>query len=209
MIKNIVFDMGGVLINFDADKILDNNKIFDEADREICKKMVFKSQEWLDYDRGTCEKSDFHNFLDKMPPHLSKIFTHILLDECFAEKQMPPYEFMDEFIGRLKNAGYKIFLLSNAGQDFYHYSKFVKCFRHFDGCFVSSDYKLLKPEPEIYSKFHEVFGLIPSECVFIDDVQANIAGAKNAGMNGICYSNDRQEISELETELKKLGVNFD
>ena len=209
MIRNIVFDMGGVLMCFDADKILDNNGILDPLDREIVKDKVFHSPEWREYDRGTVEKESFIRFIDELPEHLRGLFRHILLEECFAEKQMPVYTFMEPFIGRLKKAGYKIYLLSNAGQDWYHYSKFNPCFKHFDGTFVSSDYKLLKPEPEIYEKFLDVFHLEAAECVFIDDVQANIDGAINAGMNGICYSSDRQNVSDLEKELNKIGVNVD
>ena len=208
MIKNIVFDMGGVLLSYDPDLVLDNNNILDESDREFMKKEVFGSLEWQEDDRGTVTKDSFNRFVDIAPGHLKSFIRRLLIDECFGEMQMPVFEWMDEFIGQLKAAGYKIYLLSNAGQDFYQYSKKITALRHFDGKFVSSDYKLLKPEKEIYEKFLEVFDLVPEECVFIDDVQRNIDAAVECGMYGICYTSQNSDSSELRTELEKAGVKF-
>lgn len=207
MIKNIVFDMGNVILCYDAQTIL--GKYLDkQEDIETFRQVLMGSFEWQEYDRGTMDKYDFIPVIETMPAHLQALAKKIVLDQCFAEKEMPPFPQTEELILKLKEKGYGIYLLSNAGKDFYHYSKFKPALQHMDFCFVSSDYKLLKPEPEIYEKFFAVTGLDRSECVFIDDVPANVQGSINAGMDAICFTPSRQDISELYAALRERGVDI-
>lgn len=207
MIKNIVFDMGNVILCYDAQTIL--GKYLDkQEDIDTFRRVLMGSFEWQEYDRGTMDKYDFIPVIETMPAHLQALAKKIVLEQCFAEKEMPPFPQTEELILKLKANGYGLYLLSNAGQDFYHYSKFKPALQHMDFCFVSSDYKLLKPEPEIYEKFFAVTGLDRSECVFIDDVPANVQGSIDAGMDAICFTPSRQDISELYTALRARGVNI-
>ena len=207
MIKNIVFDMGNVLLCYDVNAIL--GKYLDkQEDIDTFRTMLMCSFEWQEYDRGTMDKYDFIPVIEKMPAHLQALARKIVLEQCFAEKEMPPFPQMEALVKQLRENGYGIYLLSNAGQDFYHYSHFKPALQYFDFCFVSSDYKLLKPEPEIYEKFFSVTGLDRSECVFIDDVPANVQGSINAGMDAICFTPSRQDVSELYTALRERGVQI-
>lgn len=207
MIHNIVFDMGNVLLCYDADAIL-GKYLDNQSDIDIFKKELMGSHEWQEYDRGTVEKSSYIPIIEKMPSHLQTLARRIVLEQCFAEKEMPAYPQTEELVRKLREKGYGIYLLSNAGQDFYHYSKFIPALRYFDFCFVSSDYKLLKPEPEIYEKFFSVTGLDRSTCVFIDDVKANVQASIEAGMDAVCFTPSRQDISELYTALRERGVEI-
>lgn len=207
MIKNIVFDMGNVILCYDAQTIL-GKYLDNQEDIDTFRRVLMGSFEWQEYDRGTMDKYDFIPVIETMPPHLQALAKKIVLDQCFAEKEMPPFPQTEELILKLKANGYGLYLLSNAGQDFYHYSKGKPALQHMDFCFVSSDYKLLKPEPAIYEKFFDVTGLDRSECVFIDDVPANVQGSIDAGMDAICFTPSRQDISELYTALRERGVNI-
>lgn len=71
---------------------------------------------------------------------------------------------------------------------------------------ISADYKLLKPEKEIYLALYEKFSLNPEECFFIDDVQKNIDGARETGMDGHCYYHGDIEI--LKAALKEKGIKL-
>lgn len=200
--------MGNVLILFNYKQILARHGITDEKETELIKKTVFDSFEWREYDRGTVEKSAFIPVIDSLPPHLAKLMHRLVLEQCFALNEMPPFDDMADIIQQLKQNGYKIYLLSNAGKDFAIYSKNIRALDYFDGKFVSSDYKLLKPEKEIYDKFFEVFELNPSECVFIDDVQANVDGSKKCGMDAICYDSYYQPRQDLIDALRQRGVKI-
>ncbi|MCJ7486149.1 MAG: HAD-IA family hydrolase, partial [Candidatus Aminicenantes bacterium] len=104
-----------------------------------------------------------------------------------------------------KAAGYKTLLLSNTDSE-----RFVFV-RHrfpeimfFDDYVLSYELKLLKPDPAIYLAAARLAGTLPGECVFIDDMEENIAGAVATGLAGIHY---RPE-TDLAAELKKLNLNF-
>ena len=199
--------MGNVLILYDADKIL-RRYLDNQEDIDIIKNQIMASREWQEYDRGTVEKDSFLPLIRALPAHLQTLVHRILLEQCFAEKEMPPFPQTEELVKKLSANGYGIYLLSNAGQDFYHYSKGIPALRYFDFCFVSSDYKLLKPEPAIYERFFSVTGLARSECVFVDDMPANVQGSIAAGMDAICFTPSKSDISELYTALRARGVNI-
>ena len=197
--------MGNVLITFDTHGILAERGL-DENEIGIFTDTVFRSPEWKAYDRGTVEKSAFERPISLLPPRLAALAREMIFDHIFCAAYMPPFPDSEELVKKAKQAGYPIYLLSNAGQDFHEYCKGIPALSYFDGCYVSSDYKLLKPEREIYLSFLDVFGLNAADCLFIDDMQVNIDGAKNVGMDGICFNASRQPIGELYEALAEKGV---
>ena len=207
-IKNIVFDMGNVLILYDYKQILTRHGITDESEQLLVKNTLFDSEPWREYDRGTVEKDSFIPVIDSLPEHLAALCRKIVLEQCFALNEMPPFPVMFDIVKRLKENGYKIYLLSNAGKDFAVYSKNIPALTLFDGKFVSSDYLLLKPEDAIYRKFFEVFGLNPNECIFIDDVKANTEGAIKNGMDAICFNSSLEPHEVLIEKLRKKGIKI-
>ena len=103
----------------------------------------------------------------------------------------------------LKNAGYDLYLLSNAAARQHAYWHDVPGNQWFSGTFISADYRLLKPEAAIYQAFFEKFSLKPEECLFIDDTPANIEASENAGMRGIIFHGD---AARLRRQLTELGI---
>ena len=93
--------------------------------------------------------------------------------------------------------GYGIFVLSNASDLFYEYFPRLLPLDFFDGVFVSSDYKMLKPDEVIYHTFLEKHGLKAEECLFIDDREENVSGAKAVGFNGCVFDGDYGKVMEL------------
>lgn len=202
MIKNIVFDMGGVLIDYDVKRTI--GQFFKKEYQDVILKEVFCSPLWDEIDRGT-RFSD-----DTIPEMLSKLpkETHALVTEMVDNfyPYMPPFPEMYDFIKRLKAAGYKIYLLSNASRRFYDRKDYIPAISLFDGLFISADYKMLKPEKQIYETFFKKFSLKPEECFFIDDRASNIEGAKNCGMDGFVFHISK--LRELEKTLNALDVKF-
>lgn len=198
--------MGNVLISFDIQRILREKGVTAPEDAALFHQMIFASEVWQAYDRGTVDKSAFIPLIHSLPPSLSALADDMIIRHIFAQDNMPPIPGMEELVKRAKEKGYGVYLLSNAGQDFYVYSQGIPALRHFDGLFVSSDYHLLKPEKEIYEAFFNRFSLLPEECLFVDDMPQNIEGAAACGMDGICFNAARQEISELYRRLEEKGV---
>ena len=112
-------------------------------------------------------------------------------------------EGMAELIRELKGLGYGIYLLSNAKADLPLYFDRIPGSECFDGRIVSADWKLLKPQPEIYETLLREFRLKPEECFFIDDLSVNVEGARRAGLDGAVFFGD---IPRLRRELIAAGV---
>jgi putative hydrolase of the HAD superfamily len=110
-----------------------------------------------------------------------------------------------EVLRAVKAAGYKTLLLSNTDPERFGFirRRFPEIL-FFDGYVLSCELKLLKPDPAIYLAAARLGGSAAAECVFIDDMEENVRGAVEAGLAGIQYLPD----TDLETELKKLGLRF-
>ncbi len=206
--KILVLDMGNVLISFDTQRILIEQGITDPNDRALFQHVLFDSDFWQELDRGTAEKRDLLPLIETLPPPLAAKAKDMLIDHVFARDYMPPIPKTEELVRRAYERGYPIYLLSNAGTDFYIYSKGIPALRYFTGLFVSSDYHLLKPEKEIYEAFLRKFDLNPASCVFVDDLQRNIDGAVACGMDGICFNAAKDDFAVLYRALAEKGIDL-
>lgn len=195
-IKNIVFDMGGVLIDFDPKRALSCH--FQSKDEQkLVSEAVFKSAEWLQMDKGTMSVDDsLQKMCSRLPSNLHSEVRKMVLEH---EKEMPPIKEMEPIVKALKNKGYKIYLLSNVPAWFYEFKKSVPAFKYFDGMVISSDYHELKPGKELYNILFDKYSLIPNECFFIDDTISNIQAAKDLGMETFLF--DTKDFSSLKETL--------
>ena len=201
MIKNIVFDMGGVLIDFNFDRTL--NECFAPEYHDILNELVFKNPIWRELDAGRRRSDEFtEEVIPKLPVETHELITEMLSD---FYPYMPVLDGMEDLVKRLKVAGYNVYLLSNATPRFFDRYLDIPAISLMDGMFISCLYKLLKPQPEIYEAFCNKFSLKAEECFFIDDVAENIKGAVDYGMSGFVYKKD---INALEVALRDKGVNF-
>lgn len=203
MITNIVFDMGNVLVLFNPDRFMDLENIYDAKDREIIYREVFQSVEWAQMDLGILDEDTAAPLiLKKIPDHLKQKANHLL--RHWWEKRIC-IEGMEELLQQLKNAGYRLFLLSNASVMQHQYWPGFPMSRLFDGKLISCDHGIVKPNPSIYHLFTDRFGLNPKECLFIDDQPANVAAAIGCGWNGIVFHGDAEE---LKKKLIKYGIGL-
>lgn len=202
MIKNIIFDMGGVLIDYNPEKSL--YALFSKEYADILLKEIFRNQVWADKDRGIIFPEDIMEQKRSAIPESVYEKVAEMVNNFYP--YMPPFENMYDFVKQLKDNGYGIYLLSNASSDFHERRSGIPALSLFDGVLISADYKLLKPEKEIYEALYEKFSLDPAECYFIDDVQKNIDGAKATGMDGHCYYHGDIEI--LRRAMQEKGINI-
>ena len=203
MIRNIVFDMGQVMITFDPNHFMDRAGIEDPEDRKLILRELFQSVEWAQMDQGVLtEETAEPLILARIPERLKDAVKDLLWNWAFPREQIPG---MEDLVSRLKTAGYGIWLLSNASMMQPLYWNKLPVSRLFDGTMISAEEKTVKPCPEIYRRFTERFSLQPEECLFIDDAPINVAGAIACGWKGIVFHGD---ADELEEKLLSAGVRF-
>jgi len=199
MIRNIIFDMGGVIIRFDREYFIRRLGVTGKDER-ILMDEVFQSLEWARMDRGTItEKDAFQSICNRTPHRLHDAVEKLVY---MWERPILPVDGMYELVAELKSKGYGIYLLSNASVRQHEFWPRVPAASLFDGKLISADVKLVKPQPEIYTLFCGKFGLTPSECVMIDDTPQNIEGAFTVGMPGVVFHDN---AAALRASRKGLG----
>ena len=202
MIRNIVFDMGNVMIYFNKNLFLDRAGVTGE-DRRLLERIVFDSLEWARLDRGSLLEPEAERLMcSRLPERLHGYVREFVYD---WDKPLYPVRGMAPLVRELKEKGYGIYLLSNAASRQHEYWPRIPASRFFDGTLISADVKLVKPQPEIYRLLCETFSLIPGECVFIDDAINNAEGAFLCGMHPIVFHDD---VSELRARLREEGVDL-
>ena len=202
MVKNIVFDMGGVLLDLDVRRTIAEH--FPEEYREDIVKNVFYGEQWRLMDAGLMRPDDAKEILLPRYPQELRPLLGEMINNFYP--YMPPIKETEQLIARIKKAGYKIYLLSNATPRVFDEYHNIPALAYMDGMFISALYKLLKPGSEIYNAFCDRFSLKAEECFFIDDMEQNIIGARACGMKGFVF--DTRDFTALEKALNDEGVFF-
>lgn len=202
MIRNIVFDMGNVLIVFDPQYFMDLEGIKDPEDRKLINRELFHNTEWAQMDLGVLtEETAQPLVLERIPDRLKENVKHLLNNWW---KQRSCIKGMEDLVKELKSKGYRIYLLSNASASQHVYWPTFSISKLFDGKMISCDLGIVKPNPEIYRRFTETFYLNPEECLFIDDLPANVAAAVSCGWKGIVFQGD---ADDLRSRMKPYGIS--
>lgn len=197
MVKNILFDMGGVLILFDKQMFIDRLGVAPE-DGKLLMKEVFLSLEWAQLDWGSITDEEAAEAVcRRLPQRLHDAGRKLV---TMWDRPILPVPGMEELLRELKAEGYRLFLLSNASVRQHDYWPRIPGADCFEDTLISADVKLVKPQPGIYELACRKFGIRPEESLFIDDLPINIEGARQAGLQGIVFHGD---TAELRSELKK------
>lgn len=200
MIRNIVFDMGGVLLHYDPSHFVDLLHTGAE-DKALLMREVFNTVTWFRMDRGTIgEEEAAASMKENLPPRL-----HGAVDRLIRwwELELRAMDGMEELLRELKELGYGVYLLSNATVRQPEYFDRVPASRYMDGRLVSAFYHLLKPQHEIFEAFLEKFALKAEECFFVDDSVANVESAYCLGIAGAVFVGD---VPRLRRALNDAGV---
>ncbi|MER2063552.1 MAG: HAD family phosphatase [Alkalibacterium sp.] len=198
MIKNVVFDMGNVLINYAPEEFIHSFTASTEHQKLLLDE-IFYADLWQEFDRGTITKEDLvERASERLPDELHRSVSDIL--DTWYENMTPITE-MEELLKQLKENGYHLYLFSNVSQDFHDFKHIIPGLEYFDGLFLSSDWKGLKPEKELYQHFFDHFDLEPSECFFVDDLRVNIEGAAALGMDGYVFDGNIEDLKEHFTQV--------
>ena len=200
MIKNIIFDFGGVILDWNPRYLyksyFNNDQEMEHFLADIC------NGEWnIKQDAGRPFAEAVKELQAKYPEYAEAIQMYDDDWEKMLKCELP--ESID-LLKELKSMGYGIYGLTNwsaekIGYAFANYSFFSL----FDGIVVSGVEKVVKPDRKIYEILLERYSLKPGECVFIDDNQDNVDMAKVLGINAIRFDNIGNVKEHLETLLNK------
>jgi putative hydrolase of the HAD superfamily len=200
-VRGLLVDFGGVLTT----NVFDSFRAFCEAEGldPDAVKMLFREEpralaELRRLERGELTEEEFAERFGRL---LGVSDTTGLVDRLFAH--MAPDEQMVAAVRAARRAGVRTGLISNSwGAGRYDRDAFPELF---DGVVISGEVGLHKPEPEIFRLGAERVGLPPEECVFVDDLNENCAGAEAVGMTAILHRGVERTLPELE---RLLGVRL-
>ncbi len=201
MIRNLVFDLGGVVFRWRPVELIE--RVFpDLRRRELLRDGFLKHEDWLELDRGRIRPEEavrrvaertglapqeVRSFLDRVPASLRPVPGTVKL------------------LQKLAAAGYRLDCLSNMHAESWEYLQdwhpFLGLFqRRIISCYLGT----IKPELSIYEHLLSDPELRPEESVFLDDLEVNLAPARELGLHTVLFRNPEQAA----TELKNLGVRW-
>lgn len=200
ILKNLVFDMGNVLIEWNSDKIL--KAITDDIHlQDLLRKEVFETGLWVETDEGVKTREEVIEIVTgKLGEDYRNEITQLLR---YWYKYVDVFTKVQDRIIELSKSGYSIYILSNTAFTFYDLVKegYLPATSVAKGMVLSCEEKVLKPNEKIYNILLERYNLDPHNTMFFDDLPENIWGAARCGINGFVVENE----SELLTYLDKLG----
>lgn len=204
MIKNIVFDIGNVILNFNYKEVL-NEYTSDKEQQKFIENNIINSPEWLGYaliDTGYITKEEAISIVQDRTNH-----TNDLLIEDFWNTYNN-YSYVDnrvlDLIKELKDQKYNVYLLSNINAHTVDAIKSSGIFDIVDGYVLSYIEHQVKPYISIYKTLIDRYNLKVNECLFIDDNENNIKTANKLGMIGklVKPDNYKSVISTINEVIK-------
>lgn len=204
MIKNLVFDLGNVLISFKPAEYLSRIG-YSGNKKKIILDDIFGSREWLMLDNGDLSTSEAIDSIaagSSLKRHeITEIFNrrHEILNPIAPNLKIVP---------ELKKQGFRLYFLSNFPADLWERVRTAdgnnySFFKYFDGGLISAEAKLSKPDIRIYRMLLEKYSLRPEECLYIDDIEANVRSAEVAGMKGIVTFGSEEIEEEIYRVLRE------
>lgn len=196
MIKNVVLDIGNVLVSFYPD-IYISQFITKKGEIDYYNHICFKSAEWKCGDLGTKTREEIIDAIcEKYPDDAEKV--REIMANC--DDMLRVSKKNTELVKRLKAAGIGVYYLSNTNEHAFEFmTSTYEVFSYLDGGIASYRDGVIKPSADIFELFLLRYGKKAEECVFVDDMPQNVDGARGVGLHGIVLKN----IDDLEDELCK------
>lgn len=201
MVKGVLIDWGGVLTTSMSEAVatwIESDRLDGEHYRTVMRELLRQESAVHALERGEITAVEFERELaarlrtvDGTPPLADGLLTRMFLG-------FQRVDAMYDMLLKARTAGVKICLLSNSWANEYPRDGWDEIF---DAVVISGEIGMRKPEPRIFQHALGLIGLTAPECVFIDDIEINIAAARSLGIIGIHHIDPDTTIAELETLL--------
>ena len=197
LVKAFVFDVGGVLVNYDSRLYY---QYLSESSGVTIAKISRLVKEKIDiFEKGRMSIASFEKYISK---NIGIAKDKVRWYEFYKEHVTLDHDMPDLINMLRKDYGYRIAYLTNIDKSKYYYSLRILNLDKFDYRFASCYIGLRKPDPRIYEYVLGKMVLKPQDIVFIDNEKANVDSALNLGMKAVLFENRRK----LEVELGRMGV---
>jgi putative hydrolase of the HAD superfamily len=196
MIKNIVFDNGGVIVKYSAETYLDYFKFTEDKQKDL--DQLFASNEWTSFAKGDISSAEFKLYAtNRFPEYYDDVLK--ILDVNNLKYMIPPYIETLEFIKKLKSNGYNIYLLTDINEDTIQYLKEeIEDFEVlFDGIVYSCRVGMVKKEGKVFSYLLDKFNLNPNETLFLDDSIKNLEEAEKFNIKTYRFLDPKIDIPNI------------
>jgi 2-haloacid dehalogenase len=192
--KAVVFDLGGVLIDWDPRhlyrKLLADEAAVEEFLATVC------TPEWnAELDRGRPFAEGVAELVERHPEHAAAIAAY---HERWPEMVAGDIPGTVEVLAELQAAGVPLYALTNWSAETFAITRGrFEFLEWFDGLLVSGEERVTKPDPAIFQLLLDRFGLDPAATVFVDDSEANVAAARRLGIDAIRFTGHEELRREL------------
>ena len=198
MMKNIIFDLGGVVVEWNAKRVIDTFNGNPVLVNFVKENGLFRGY-WTAYDKGVLSRQEL---ITK-----ASVLSGCPIEDCdeFVEHVKHTLVTIPEteaLIKELSKRGYKLYCLSNMSLDFYEYLKIREVFKFFDGQIISAIEHMVKPDREIYDLILNRYHLKPEESLCIDDLEANVKAAQAVGINTVHFTERHKGYQEIKNRLR-------
>ena len=199
MIKNIVFDIGGVLADYRMKEFLMEKGLDGPMIKRVLKASVMNPY-WGRFERGEVTEEETLQAFTAADPEIER---ELRLAFTNLSGMLVSRDYAIPLVQRLKKAGYGVYYLSNYFKKAYdECGESLAFMPYMDGGIVSFKVGMTKPDQRMFSCFLERFGLTAESCLFVDDTEENVLAARSLGFFGLVFSG----VDGLMEELQKLGV---
>ena len=193
MIKNIVFDLGNVLISFKPAEYL-KSKDYNPHQQELILSDIFRSREWLLIDNGDITTEEAIERIASVSELKTDLIARIFKNRMDL---FSPMSNNVKILPEIKKRGFKLYYLSNfPGDVFPEVINENPFFKYFDGGIVSAFVRCSKPDHHIYKLLFNTYRIDPAESLYIDDLEINVKSAVSLGMKGF-VTHGSENISDL------------
>ena len=199
--KNVVFDIGGVLADYRLLEFL-SDKCFDSIMIKRIVKASLMSPYWGMFERGEITEDEALKGFASLDPAIEK---ELAKAYASVEGMLTIRDYAIPLVQRLKEAGYHVYYLSNYSKKAYdECGESLAFMPYMDGGMVSFQVGKTKPDPDMYRQFLAQFNLQAGECVFVDDTVENVTVAREIGFEGIVFVS----YGQLLEEFAQLGITL-
>ena len=194
MIKNVVLDIGNVMVSFYPDLYI-AQFVYNKGEIDYFNKICFNSDEWKMGDAGTASRANIINSICKKYPEDAHKIQQIMAN---CNEMLRASEKNTRLLKKLHDAGIEVYFLSNTNLEAFEYmTSNHEFFKYMNGGIASYQDRVLKPGKEIFKLFLSRYEKKAEECVFVDDTPVNTEAAAAVGFHTVILKN----IDDLSEEL--------
>lgn len=189
-LKNVIFDIGNVLVEFRPEDYMRDLGFSEEAIGKISE-LIILGGIWDQLDLGIKNPEDIYNEMKAVVPEYQELID-VFIDEDKVKELVRPYDYAEEWVKSVKEKGYNVYLLTNYPErmfDIHEKAGRFPFIPYIDGKVVSAKVKMAKPDSSIYELLLEKYNLDPKECMFFDDRPVNVEAAKKLGIDARLFEN--------------------